>query len=378
LNRRSRLLKEYPSVAVPARIAGLGTAVPAGRVSQADMLSRSTRYAGDDRRRARRLRVLFDRSEIDTRHSVVSLDDLDEWSRPTSGDKSSAGATTATRMQCYARCAPPLAAQAARNALDDAGLATDCVTHLVTVSCTGFDAPGIDLKLITSLGLKPGVQRVHVGYMGCHGAINGLRVARGLLAAEPGSRVLLVAVELCSLHFRFDWDEEGVIGNALFADGAAALVLDDRVGDLAGGWTLQDTGSCVLPDSAAAMAWTIGDHGFEMRLTSQVPATIEQHLRPWIQAWLDRQHLRLEDVQNWIVHPGGPRVIDAVQTSLKLPAAALSDSRSVLREFGNMSSPTVLFILDRLRRRGAECPCVMLAFGPGLAAETALLGRPTL
>jgi predicted naringenin-chalcone synthase len=207
--------------------------------------------------------------------------------------------------------------------------------------------------------------------MGCHGAINGLRAALAIGQADTKARVLLCAVELCSLHYRFAWEPERLVANALFADGAAAVVAggDDCGTDA---WRLKATGSCLIPDSQPAMSWRIGDHGFEMTLDACVPELIEGHLRPWLSQWLVEHGLSLEQIGSWAVHPGGPRILAAIEKSLELPESATAVSREVLSQYGNMSSPTVLFILNRLRERGARLPCVALGFGPGLFAEAAL------
>jgi predicted naringenin-chalcone synthase len=280
-------------------------------------------------------------------------------------------------MQIYSRHASALAIDAARLALERSGVPPAGITHLVTVSCTGFAAPGVDIALIGELGLAATVERVQVGFMGCHGAINGLRVARALSAADPQARVLLCAVELCSIHYQMQWDPKKFVGNSIFADGAGAVVggaAAETVEAAAAetGWRVAASGSCLLPDSADAMRWTIGDHGFEMELSPRVPDLIRRHLRPWFESWLLRQGLALADIGSWAVHPGGPRILTAVEESLGLPREALGVSREVLAEYGNMSSPTVLFILERLRERQSPRPCVMLGFGPGLMAEAAL------
>jgi predicted naringenin-chalcone synthase len=246
-------------------------------------------------------------------------------------------------------------------------------------------APGIDMALVAGLGLKPTVERTHLGFMGCHGAINGLKVARGCLGAEPDARVLVCCVELCTLHFFMGWDPEKIVANALFADGAAALVCESDVsphkpqnGTRNDGfadpdpWKLAAVGSVRIPDSATAMTWEIGDFGFEMGLSRRIPELIGLHLRGYLQSWLDRQGLTLADVASWAVHPGGPKILDAVELALPLPPPALEASRTVLAEHGNMSSPTLLFILDRLRRQNAPRPCVALGFGPGMVVEAAL------
>jgi predicted naringenin-chalcone synthase len=187
-------------------------------------------------------------------------------------------------------------------------------------------------------------------------------------------------VELCSLHYHYGWNPSKMIANALFADGAAAVVgMAAGSGDPrrerapVDAWCVAATGSCLVPDSTDAMTWTIHDHGFEMTLAKQVPGLIAKHLRPWLKTWLGRQGLGLEEIAAWAVHPGGPRILSAVEEGLCLPRAALAASRAVFAECGNMSSPTLLFILDRMQRERAGRPCVMLGFGPGLSAEAALL-----
>jgi predicted naringenin-chalcone synthase len=161
-----------------------------------------------------------------------------------------------------------------------------------------------------------------------------------------------------------------MIANALFADGAAAVV-----GSSSGpsdGWRLAANGSALLPDSADVMTWTIGDHGFEMTLSRRVPQLIAEHLRPWLASWLSSHGVRLDEVASWAIHPGGPKILEAVESALALPPDATAIARGVFSEFGNMSSPTVLYIIDRLRRSGASRPCVAIGFGPGLTAEAAL------
>jgi len=396
------------------RILGIGTAVPPNRMTQEEavVLAHEVCCRNDADRKL--LDVLYRKSGVRQRHTAVPHRMALDWlpgaaeipaardsNRPTDDETpfdrfgdlevdydaeataaavaapagSLPGPTTGERMRLYRDAAPLVALSAVATALEEAQVMAGEITHLVTVSCTGFYSPGLELILIDTLGLRRTVERVNVGFMGCHGAINGLRVARALAAASPKHRVLLCAVELCSLHYAFAWDPDRVVGNAVFADGAAALVL-------ASGATICDdgrraisvaaTGSCILPDSADAMSWTIGDYGFEMFLSTRVPDLIHAHLRPWFEAWLAEHGLRLEDIGSWALHPGGPRIVSAVEQCLGLTETAGAASREVLAAYGNMSSPTILFVLDRLRRQGARMPCVALGFGPGLAAEAAL------
>ena len=363
---------------MPVTLLGIGTALPSHRLSQAESASMAQRLSATNDVQATLLRRLQRRSGVAFRHSVL-LADADGPLQDRLPFYTGANPTTAERMARFAAEAGPLALMATSAALAAAAVDPAAITHLVTVCCTGFQAPGFDLDLIQGLPLDPNVARTQVGFMGCHGALNGLRVAHAFGAADAGARVLLCALELCSLHQQLGWHPERVVANALFADGAAATVLDADPpvagpGQAAPPWRLLASGSTVLPDSADAMAWTIADHGFEMGLSPRVPALIAARLAPWLDGWLAAQGLDRAAIGSWALHPGGPRLLEAVRECLDLPASAIEPSTTVLRECGNMSSATILFILDRLQRAGAPLPCVALAFGPGLCVEAALLG----
>lgn len=378
-------------------IHGLGTAHPPAAVSAADGLGLARALAGPDVRTSTWLGPIYANSGVASRFQVIGgpvvRDVLDGTTAsgspflPTRANEG-VGPTTGERMAIYAKEAGPLAVRAAAAALAESGFAPETITHLVTVSCTGFAAPGVDFTLITELGFAPMVARTHVGFMGCHGALNGLRVANAFATADPAARVLVCAVELSSLHYYYGSAADKLIANAIFADGAAAVVGQANPARQGGGdapgdehprpggrgspWSLAASGSCLIPESAADMSWTVGDHGFEMTLSRRVPGLIAKTLRPWLEGWLGDNGLSLADVRSWAVHPGGPKIVSAVGETLALSAEALAPSREVFAECGNMSSPTVLFILGRLRAAGAPRPCVALGFGPGLVAEAAL------
>ena len=368
---------------VKIQLSGIGTAVPPRVLGQADAAESSRAFCAGDAKQARALRILYGRSGVETRNTVVLRADKGTLEErlpfyPEASGPEDRGPTTGQRMALYEAEAPPLAELAARRALEDASTPVGAITHLVTVSCTGFFSPGIDATLIDALGLPRTVHRTHVGFMGCHGALNGLRVAASQ-AGETEARVLLCAVELCSLHFAYGWNREMMVANALFADGAAAVV-----GMLAQngaahtpapdpGWSVQAQGTFLMPRSGDAMSWRIGDHGFRMTLSPTVPELIRTNLGGWLTGWLQQQGLGVGDVGSWAVHPGGPRILTAVEDALDLENGILEVSREVLRRHGNMSSPTVLFILERLRKQRAPLPCVALAFGPGLVVEAMLV-----
>ncbi len=351
-------------------IDGIGTALPDHGISQ----NRACAIAqkGLTEKQSRLLATIYRKSSIKRRHTVLL--DQDDGTTPfyDSADASGGnGPGTGLRMDRYAAEAVSLAIRASQNALRDARFQAGTITHLITVSCTGFFSPGLDRELIESLQLSRCVSRTNIGFMGCHAALNAMQVALAIANARQDATILLCATELCSLHFQRGWNTDNVLPNALFADGSAAVV--GTRADRPGTWTCQATGSYLLPDSNADMTWRIGDHGFRMTLSRRVPTLIAENLKPWLEQWLAGQNLKIADIGSWAVHPGGPGILDAVSAGLNLTAQALDVSRQVLADCGNMSSPTILFIIDRLKTQQAPLPCVMLAFGPGLAIEATLL-----
>lgn len=342
-----------------AALDAIATATPANRRTQAEMAEQALALRTYTPEQVRLLRRFYEQSTI--RHRATALYSNDLYTPDQSP-------TTAQRLAPYPHAAIPLAAHAAATTIERAHLAPTDIAHLITASCTGFCAPGIDIGLIDSLDLSRDVDRTTIGFMGCHGALNALRVAAAFVNADPARTALLCAVELCSLHFSYAWEVDKVLANALFADGAAAAIV--RTGR---GRRIIACGAHVIPRTQDAMTWTIGDHGFEMTLSKDVPDLIRAHAAPWLRAWLDAQGLALADIRSWAIHPGGPRILDAVADALDLDDELTRPSRDILAEHGNMSSPTVLFILERLRALDAPGPTVALGFGPGLAIEAALL-----
>lgn len=362
------------------QVGGIGTALPEHRLGRHEAAELHATFCGFDEGNARTLRALYRRSGIDTRHSVLlEASEGELTSRqsfyPPAASEDDRGPTTLRRMAAYEEHAPPLVTAAARWAMEDGGVTPDEVTHLITVSCTGFVAPGIDTALVQNLGLGPETERTHVGFMGCYGALIGLRMADAVTRAHPDAVPLVCSVELCTLHFAYEWDPELLVANALFSDGAAAVVgrsTSDRTGD-GDGWRVAGTGTFLSSEAEDAMTWRIGDHGFRMTLSPRIPELIEDELRTWMVRWLGEDGLELADVGSWAIHPGGPRILSSARKALDLPREATKVSSEVLAECGNMSSATVLFILQRMREREAPRPCVALAFGPGLAVEATLL-----
>jgi len=358
------------------KIIGIGTAVPERSCTQAEARDHYHLISEEKARDSEASRALYRLSRIAKRHSVLlgSLEtpcELVDFYPPALAS----GPTTGARMRIYEEEAPRLAHTAANNAVTDSEICPEEITHLITISCTGFFAPGIDIHLIHSLGLNPQVQRTHIGFMGCHAAINGLQSAVAIVKSDPNATVLMCCVELCSLHFSYQNKTDRIVSNSLFSDGAAAIVVRSRENNAGSHWHCLASFSSLLPETKDIMGWKIGDHGFEMELSTLLAKVIERELPDLIQRGLASSNLDVKQIESWAVHPGGPRILTAVEKALELSFDALKVSQGVLQEYGNMSSATVLFVLDQLSREGAKSPCLMLAFGPGVVCEAAVMVR---
>jgi predicted naringenin-chalcone synthase len=266
----------------------------------------------------------------------------------------------------------------ARKILGDLpGFRPEDVSHVVTVSCTGFYNPGPDYYIVRDLGIPFSAQRYHLGFMGCYAALPALRMAAQFCAADPGAVVLVMCLELCSLHVQLRAEEDFLLANSLFSDGAAAAIVSAREPAAEGSaYRIGDFHSALVPSGEQDMAWRIGDHGFDIALSSYVPKVIGSNIREFIEPSLARSGLSPADVETWAVHPGGKAIIDQVQARLGLRAEQVAASRETLRNHGNMSSATILFVLRDILRsnagNAAEKVCAM-AFGPGLTVEMVLL-----
>lgn len=358
----------------------IATVNPPFKRSQAELATFMARVEGVPSKVRGRIPTIYARSGIDTRYSCIGDygAEAEEFEFHPNNWAMSPVLSTGDRIQTYKTCALDLAEQAAHQAIGDAQINADTITHLIVVSCTGFFAPGLDIYLVKRLGLSPHTERTLIGFMGCNAAFNGLKTAHALCQTHPEAKVLLVCVELCSLHFQVADTLEKMIVNALFSDGAAAVILSATSQDPAGKFVYLDSASVVAADSLDAMTWDIGDTGFLMQLSPQVPDLIQQNLPSYLDRLLSHHSLTPESLDFWAVHPGGRQILDKVKTELSLPNALLTESYEVLRRYGNMSSPTILFILKQIMDDAALSPAseprngVALGFGPGLSIEGAL------
>ena len=353
-----------------ATIRAIGTAVPTRTLEQAAVRDLFVRQPDLGRLGRRLVPAAFDASAVEHRHTV--LDELDA-SRPAGAFRDDAGVlrspSTGTRNDRYRELAPPLFVAAAQDAVQRAGIEAASITHVVTVSCTGFTQPGPDLDIVRELGLRPTVFRQHIGFMGCCAAFPALRVADAFAASDPDAVVLVVCAELCTLHVRASDDPDQIVANSVFGDGAAAVVVTAD----GPGLRMDEFATTVVPEGASEMAWNIGDEGFEMILSTAVPklvgTTVAQAVGPLLPAG------GAAAIPVWAVHPGGRAILDRTQDALGLSDEAMGPSRAVLRDHGNMSSATVLFVLRQALDEGVDdgTPVVALAFGPGLTVEAARL-----
>ncbi len=344
----------------------IGTAVPPHDVHSA-FIAFAAESLGSERHRPLIYRMA-QRAQIEHRWSFLSANPDPTDTEKIDADgfyRRGAFPSTAKRMQAYEQAAPKLAV-AAVEALELGGEASE-ITHVIITSCTGLSAPGLDLLLVERFGLNPSVERTVIGFMGCYAAMNALKVARHIVRSEPKSKVLVVCLELCSLHMQESPDLEQLLSFMVFADGCAAALVSAEPGGL----RLDSFHALLAPHAAEQITWNIRDQGFDMVLSGQVPASVGEALSTGAAAILG--DIAIADIDLWAVHPGGRSVLDAVETALNLPGDALFASREVLRQYGNMSSATILFVLDAMIRDSlaGQRGCAM-AFGPGLTAETML------
>lgn len=362
-------------------ISAIGTANPVNRIKQADIYHFMVKAFGLNEQDARRLKSIYAASGIDYRYSVIPDFGHTDESRYTFFEQTEdmePFPDTSKRLALYEREATGIAVQAARNCIGPFGddMASR-ITHLITVSCTGMHAPGIDIELVEKLGLGRNTERTCINFMGCYGAINGLKVADYICRADASAKVLVVSVELCTLHFQKESSLDNWVANSLFSDGAAAVLVenaDNRSSEKS--LTLKHFYSEFLPEARDEMGWYVRNTGFEMKLTSKVSKQIDRHLKPLTTRLLQKAGLEFEDIGAYAIHPGGRKILEAAESALELPEETNEFAYQTLREYGNMSSATILFVLEKMLSAGAvkNQNILSFAFGPGLTVEGMVLG----
>jgi predicted naringenin-chalcone synthase len=387
-----------PERTTGAAILGIGTCVPPTSYTQQFALDFLTRLSAFSDKERRFLRRLYQNTAIDKRHTVI-----DDYGKDPSAytfypknDQLLPEPGLEARNDVFIRESDRLSEQAARSLFSTLPeFDPQAVTDLVTVTCTGFSAPGFDLHLVKALGLRRDIHRSHIAFMGCYAGFPALRLARDICVANPGAHVLIVAVELCTLHFQLKPQLDFMIANALFADGAAAVLVGPAsdagaVADAGPGGPAQGGGassrqgprlllegfaSRIIPESEQAMAWKIGERAFDMRLSAYVPRLIEANIRAIVEDLLGAAGDALGDIDIWAIHPGGRAILDRSAAALNIPESELVHSYEVLREYGNMSSATIFFVLRRILEDRRSGTVFATAFGPGLTVESGLFRK---
>lgn len=344
------------------RIVSVGTAVPPHSVSQEDIKQACLRMFNGHGDMIERWSAVFDHARVRTRHTAAPL----AWYlTPRSFTE---------RNDLYIQAATDLSAEAIRHCLEPAGLTPGDIDHLILVSTTGLATPSLDALLFNRLGIPGYARRTPIWGLGCAAGVAGLARAADYVRAYPESRVVLVAVELCTATFvREDFSKSNIVATALFGDGAAAALV---AGDSHPGPAVVDAQSTLWPDSLDVMGWDIGSDGLKVVLSKALPAIVRSKLRPVVDAFLETHRITRSDVRHYIAHPGGPKVLDAYMGALELSEAHVRHARDILRDYGNMSSPTVLFVLKRFLEAQQDQNGdygLIAAMGPGFSCELMLV-----
>ncbi len=361
-----------------AEIISIATAVPRFCHRQADIFQFMQNCYQLGKEDKRRLKFLYDHSGIHTRYSVVSdYGNLvtDESSRFIPVGKEAVFPSLEKRMEIYHEESLVLSAKAIRDCIKDR-ISPKQITHLITVSCTGLSAPGLDLQLLQELDLSPDIFRTSVNFMGCYAAIHALKLAKMICDSADNANVVIVATELCTLHFQQIFTPDNAASSLLFSDGSAAVLVSNCI--------LSDTAlsikgfySHVTSKGEKDMAWELSSHGFLMTLSGYVPQLIQEDINQLVEKAVSANGIQLPDITKWCIHPGGKRILDLIQKQLVLSDNDLQYSREVLYQYGNMSSPTVLFVLKKILDQPEKTHDKILgmAFGPGLTMETFIAER---
>jgi predicted naringenin-chalcone synthase len=336
---------------------GFATAVPDHRYAQMDLYHELM----EDIFQNRRAPAIFRATQIETRYSAI---EDPHWLAP--------NPSSSERHARYMAAAPPLGISAIEKALHVAQLEVDDIDEFVVVSCTGVDCPGLDVHIAAQLKMRPTIRRTAIVGMGCHALLPALHHAMLAVESNPNTKVLVLTLELCTLHLQHHNTLPNIIASALFADGASAVVIgvDDSSPNLIDHMVYTDYSR---PEE---IAFHPSDTGYQIKLSTKIPQILAELLPPLLQRFLGPHHLKISDIQHWLVHPGGIKILEYVEASIGLPIGSFKHPRTVVKNYGNMSSATLLFVLEEHLRHESPVPgdyAVMLGFGPGLTVEFVLL-----
>lgn len=357
-------------------ITAIGTATPAHQFSQSVIADFMVRAMQLDEPAAKKLRALYRATGIESRYSVLpDYGKTGDYEFYANTKDLSPMPSTKKRLEFFRKHAVALSKESALNAINgSANVAAKDITHLIVVSCTGMYAPGLDIDLVKALGLRPDVQRTCINFMGCYAAFNALKLADSFCGNDSEAKVLIICTELCSLHFQNENTQDNLLANALFGDGSASLLVEGKARK---GLNLKpEIFRCdIAPNGEEDMAWTVGDLGFEMKLSAYVPDIIQSGIKELTNKLLGSG--KISDITYFAIHPGGKKILEVIEKELGLSHEQNAHAYGVLKKYGNMSSPTVVFVLKELCRNlnGVDHNKRILsfAFGPGLTMESMVL-----
>ena len=357
-----------------SKIISIGTAVPAYRHEQDNILGFMQRVYALTEADKRKLKFLYQKGGIQTRYSAIPDYSLptDEWQFYPPVEELEPFPLLEKRMEWFNQYAPELSLRAINDCLENT--VDKSITHLITVSCTGMSAPGLDLQLMELLHLPLAVFRTSVNFMGCYAAIHALKIADAFCKNDPTAKVLIVCTELCTLHFQKENTVDNITSSMLFGDGAAAVLVSGD--NTAEGLTINHFYSEVAAKGKQDMAWELSSKGFLMTLSGYVADLIEEDFGFFVNNSLSAANVNKENIIHWCIHPGGKKILEAVHTSLGFTNGQLQHCYKVLNDYGNMSSPTVLFVLKEIMQqldKNKEQKIFGAAFGPGLTMESFIL-----
>ncbi|WP_152270146.1 type III polyketide synthase [Agriterribacter humi] len=355
-----------------SKIIHIGTALPHYKHQQEGILDFMQQVYATNTTEQRKMKFLYHQSGIQNRYSVIGDYNrpVKDWKFYPRSENLEPFPALEQRMALYNKYAAPLSVDAIRNCIENK-LPAKQITHLITVSCTGMSAPGLDLQIIDLMDLPNTIYRTSINFMGCYAAIHALKIADAICKNDTAARVMIVCTELCTLHFQKEATIDNITSSMLFADGsAAALVTHDQYPSP--GLELQHFYAEIMPKGKKDMAWELSSSGFLMTLSGYIPELIEEDFELLIARAMQSAGIRKEQIKGWCIHPGGKRILEAVKKCLHLDDTELDDSFNILEQFGNMSSPTILFVLKRMMQKpsGMNHKILGAAFGPGLTMET--------
>jgi alpha-pyrone synthase len=359
-----------------AYITSFGTSLPEYRVSQKKLARFMSTNLELDGTKKKEMEVLFRASGIDTRYTVLkdySTEKGDFIFFPNTKGLEPFPSVS-SRMKVFRKEALKLSLDASRKCIGSSSI--DSISHLITVSCTGMYAPGLDFDLVKYLGLSHSVKRTSINFMGCYAAFNALKLANDICKANKGAKVLIASVELCSIHFQKDADLDTMLANALFGDGAASMIVEGEATNSIN-LKIENFHCDLMIEGEQEMTWGIGDHGFEMTLSTYVPDLIKKGVKSLIDNLLTSLELSTSQIQHFAIHPGGKKILEVIEAELNISKEDNKHAYQVMKNYGNMSSPTILFVLERifleLEEKDKNSNILGLAFGPGLTLESMIL-----